>query len=64
MIRLKIKFRDDTKKEYICVEYPSVGESWVTIFLAEENNTKRVILRSETIETIEWYVEGSYPQNT
>ncbi len=53
MIKVIIKFRDGTEKEYECNDYPNIGDTWITIFQQDDN--KRFIFRSETIEKVEYW---------
>jgi hypothetical protein len=52
---IKIKYRDDTTEEYECVDYPSMGDRWMTLYLKE---FKRKIICTDKIDELEYFFKN------
>jgi hypothetical protein len=59
MVKVKLYFNEESTqpKIYKCVESPIVGQDWITLYLAEKNNTMRELIPSNHIEKVEWWFE-------
>lgn len=59
IIKVKIKFRDDKVKEYICNDNPGFGAAWLTLYtLRGKKSLERIILPMEGIAEITYWYEN------
>lgn len=49
-LKIKITFRDDKVEEFICVDFPAIGDTWTTLYL---EGFKRKTISSATIVFVE-----------
>ncbi len=55
--KVKIKFRDDKVKEYVCYDTPTIGNAWVTLYTESRKSLERIMLPMEGIAEIKYWYE-------
>lgn len=53
-ISVEITYRDDKVTCYDCNDYPSINDTWVTLFM-NTNDVRRICVPVEGIKHIEYY---------
>lgn len=54
---VEVTYRDDKRKTYRCCDIPYIGSGWLTLY-PEGNKARRVMIPSEGIAEIDWWIEA------